>query len=129
MKNNEVGVIVAAGGIVGATIGISVAVDSKVGVASGGVHPTGVGVWYCPHSDVLPAHEESMEAVRRKIIARFTGGIIPVSLIKPLNTKGTKYTKKIYGKAIRFSTIQPCVLRVTCPDALTGFGVKTHLEI
>jgi hypothetical protein len=44
IKSKDVGVIVAVGGNVGATIGVSVTPVSTRGVERGGVQPMGVGV-------------------------------------------------------------------------------------
>ena len=59
-NGGDVGVAVklGVGGTNGAPDGVSVWTISATGRARTGLPPIGVGVWYCPHNDVLPAHEE-----------------------------------------------------------------------
>lgn len=79
--NREVGVAVSGG--VGVTVAlagtISLGVVSATGKSMIGLPPLGVGVSYCPHNDVLlPPHEERIKVARiKKVVTRFTAGIIP----------------------------------------------------
>lgn len=63
-----VAVAVGKGVTVGNTIsGTTVSVSTGDGVGVSGIHPTGVGVWYCPHNDALPTQDvKNSDAVTSK---------------------------------------------------------------
>jgi len=63
--------------------GVSVTMIAGTGEELGAAPPGGVGVMYCPHNDAFPIQDVSIvDVMMRRMTARFTKRIIPVTALK-----------------------------------------------